>query len=163
MKRISGYVFVTILLLIIHTTLIRFLAIGGIAPDILLVLVAYIAVREGQIRATVAGFLIGILVDLISGSGGMLGLSALSMTLAGFVAGYFYNENKVLQNLGSYRFLIIIGAAALLHHTVYFLIFLQGSSLGVDAMILRYGIAAAVYTTALGLLPMFVYARRMGM
>jgi len=38
-------------------------------------------------------------VDLLSGADGMLGLSALAKTIAGFVAGYFYNENKTLQTL----------------------------------------------------------------
>jgi rod shape-determining protein MreD len=107
----------------------------------------------------VAGFLIGLAADLLAGDA-VLGLSSLAKTLAGFVAGYFYNENKTQHTLGSPRFLVIVAVAALLHNAVYFSIFLQGAGPGVVTTLLRYGLPAAAYTLAVGLLPMFAFARR---
>ncbi len=160
MARALRYIFISILLIIVQTTLMKFLSVRDIAPDILIVWIVYLAIREGQISATVAGFLIGVIVDLLAGQDGMLGLSALAKTVAGFVAGYFYNENKTVQTLGGYYLLIAVGIAALLHHTIYFIIFLQGTGLDVTSIMLQYGLAATVYTTAIALLPMFAFARK---
>jgi rod shape-determining protein MreD len=160
MARTAYLILLSLLLIAVHTVLVPFLAILDITPDILLLWVVYIAVREGQMPATAAGFLIGLVADLVAGDA-VLGLSSLSKTLAGFIAGYFHNENKTLQTLGSYTFLIIVALAALLHNTIYFTIFLQGTSPGVAVTLLRYGLPAAAYTVAVGLLPMFAFARRM--
>ena len=104
MTRIFKYLALALLCILVDTTLIKFLAIRTIVPDILLILIAYVAIREGQIAGTVAGFLTGLLIDLVSGQDGMLGLAAMSKTVAGFFAGYFYHENKTLQTLGSSMF-----------------------------------------------------------
>lgn len=160
MKRILGYLTFSIVFIILHTTLIKFFSIRDIVPDILIVCIGYVAIREGQVAGTISGFLIGLALDLLSGQDGMLGLSALSKTVAGFTAGYFYNENKVMQTLGSYVFIIVIGVSAFVHNILYFTIFLQGTTLGVWEMMLRYGIPATLYTAAVSLLPMFAFARK---
>jgi rod shape-determining protein MreD len=160
MRRISTYTLFSLLLVLLSTTLLRFLTIGDIAPDILLIWVVYIAIREGQIAGTVAGFLIGLAADLLSGTDGMIGLAALSKTVGGFLAGYFYNENKTLQTLGGYQFLIAVGVVSLVHNVIYFLIFLQGTELSWWRIIVSHGVPGTVYTVAAALLPMFVIARR---
>jgi rod shape-determining protein MreD len=160
MRRIGTYTLFSLLLVLLSTTLLRFLTIGDIAPDILLIWVVYIAIREGQMAGTVAGFLIGLAVDLLSGTDGMVGLAALSKTVGGFLAGYFYNENKTLQTLGGYQFLIAVGVVSLVHNVIYFLIFLQGTELSWWRIIVSYGVPGTVYTVAAALLPMFVIARR---
>lgn len=160
MRRIPFYIIGSLLLVVLQTTAMKFLAIGEVVPDIVVIWIVYIAVKEGQLSATVAGFLLGLVLDLMSGQDGMLGLSALAKTIAGFIAGYFYNENKTFQTLGGWRFISAIGVAALLHNVVYFIIFLQGTPIGLMAAILFYGIPAAVYTTVVGLLPMFVFSRK---
>ncbi len=160
MQRIGAYTLFSILLILLSTVLLRFLTIGDIAPDILLVWIVYIAIREGQIAGTAAGFLIGLAVDLLSGTDGMIGLAALSKTIGGFLAGYFYNENKTLQTLSGYQLLIAVGVVSLVHNVVYFLIFLQGTELSWLRIIVSYGLPSTVYTVAAALLPMFVIARR---
>ena len=150
----------TLLFVLLQTTLARYLAVAGLAPDLALIWVVYLALRRGQIAGTVAGFFAGLVLDLLSGNDGMLGLSALATTSGGFMAGYFYSENKTLQTLGSYRFILILLSAALVHNLIYFIIFLQGSGVHWWEAIFLYGVPAAVYTAAVGLLPMFIYARR---
>ena len=160
MRRVAPYTLVSLLLVLLSTTLLRFLTIRDLAPDILLVWIVYIAIREGQIAGTSAGFLIGLAVDLLSGGDGMVGLSALSKTVGGFLAGYFYNENKTMQTLGGYQFLIAVGVVSLVHNVIYFLIFLQGTESSPWRIILSYGMLGALYNIATGLLPMFVIARK---
>jgi rod shape-determining protein MreD len=98
-------------LLLLQTTFVPFLSISGFLPDLLLIWVVYIAVTRGQLEATVTGFAVGLLQDVIAIQ--FFGLTALAKTLAGFVGGYFFNENITEQTLGSYRFLLIIVLSSL--------------------------------------------------
>jgi len=160
MPRPAADILLSVLVLLLQTTLARFLVIQGIVPDLVLLWVITIAIRRGHIPATIAGFSLGLALDLISGPDGVLGLAALSKTVGGFLAGYFYNENKILQTMGGYQLLLITALVALIHNLLYFFVFLQGSGLGWVTMMGRYGIPAAVYTTAIAVLPMLAYARK---
>jgi rod shape-determining protein MreD len=160
MRRTAADIALTLLFILLQTTLARYLAIAGLSPDIALIWIVYLALRRGQIAGTVAGFCTGLVLDLLSGSDGMLGLAALAKTAAGFTAGYFFNENKTMQTLGSYRFILIIVSVALVHNLIYFIIFLQGSGVHWWQAIVLYGVPSAIYTAALGLIPTFVFARR---
>jgi rod shape-determining protein MreD len=160
MQRTVSYSFLSLLFLVFQTVLVKFLVIGEIVPDIILMWIVYIAIRDGQIPATTAGFFLGIIMDMLSGQDGMLGVAALSKTVAGFVAGYFHNENKTLQTLSSYEFLIAIAVASFVHNVIYFVIFLQGTTIGLSGAVFRYGVPTTLYTTALGLIPMFAFARK---
>ena len=79
-------------LLILQTTFIPFLSIAGFLPDLLLIWVVYVAVRYGQMEATITGFLVGLLQDAVSMQ--FFGLGALTKTIAGFSAGYFFNAES---------------------------------------------------------------------
>ena len=160
MRQSSGYILLSILFVLLQTTIARYLAIENIAPDLLLIWVVYLALREGQSTATTAGFFLGLLFDLISGKDGMLGLAALCKTVAGFAAGYFYNENKTLLTLASYRFLLIVLLVSVLQNTVYFIIYAQGSEISLLRAVFQVGLATAFYTTTWTLLPMFAFARK---
>jgi rod shape-determining protein MreD len=160
MQRIVLYTIASIIFIIVDATLVKFLAIADIVPDILLLWVVYIAIREGQIASTTAGFVIGLIVSLAGGATNMLGLTALAKTVAGFTAGYFYNENKTFQTLGGYQFLVAIALASLVHNIIYFIILLQGSGTSWSGSLMLYGIPTTLYTIAVGLMPMFAFARK---
>jgi len=147
-------------LVIAHTLLADLVALGGITPDLPLVAVVFIALRYGQIPGTLAGFGTGLAFDLLSSGDGVMGLSALAKTVAGFLAGYFYSETKAQQLLGGYEFVILVGATALVHNILYFVVLLQGTDIGWNLAILRYGIPSALYTAAAALIPMFIVSRR---
>jgi rod shape-determining protein MreD len=160
MRRLIPDILISLLVLAVQTTLMPFLAIRGIIPDLLLIWIVYLAVRRGQVTGMLAGFLLGFAMDILAGADGMLGLAALAKAVAGFVAGYFYNENKIQQTLGGTMFLVAVGLSALLHNILYFLIFLQGTSLSVGSMMVQYGLPATLYAVAFALLPMFAFARK---
>jgi rod shape-determining protein MreD len=149
---------VTVLLVILQTTLIPFLSVANIIPDIILIWVVITALQSGQISATVLGFAAGLFVDLLSGQ--FLGLSALSKTVVGFAAGYFYNDNKVNFTIARPRFLVIVALMSIVHNLIYFTVFVQGTDIGIVAAMLRFGLFATIYTTAAALLPWFVFTRK---
>jgi rod shape-determining protein MreD len=152
------YIGISILILLLQSTIVPFTSIGNIIPDIIVVWIVYLSIKLGQIPATIAGFTIGLMQDIIGGQ--FLGLGALSKTVAGFLAGYFYNENKIDQILGSYEFLVITAISAFAHNVIYFIILVQGSEIGVSTAVFGFGIYSTLYTLAIALLPLFLYSRK---
>ena len=152
------YLFVSFIIIMIQTEIISLVSLRGITPDLLTIWIVYIALQKGQIQATVWGFCVGLMFDLAVGN--FIGLSALSKTIVGFAAGYFYGENKATTILGSYRFVIIVLIVSFIHNAVYFTVFTFGSDISVMKAIFQLGLATTFYTGAVTLLPMFVFYRK---
>jgi len=100
------YFFVGLAILFIQITMVPLISIEKIAPDLVIIFVVYMALRNGQIVGTVAGFISGLLMDLTVDF--VPGLSALSKTVSGFISGYFYSEAKIEANIGTLRFFGIV-------------------------------------------------------
>ena len=64
-----------------------FLAVETVRPDFLVILVLYWAVKYGRTVGTLAGFLIGLIIDL-SGTASFFGLSPLIYSITGYLGGY---------------------------------------------------------------------------
>jgi rod shape-determining protein MreD len=156
--RYLRYGFISLLCILLQTKVMRLLTVDGITPDVLTIWIVYLALKEGQLSGTLWGFALGLLFDL--GTGGFVGLSALAKTIAGFSAGYFYNENKTHLTLASYRFLLIVLLVSVIQNTLYFVVYSQGSEVGLLRAVFEVGLATAFYTTTWTLLPMFAFARR---
>ncbi len=146
-----------LVLVVVQATFIPLLNINGVIPDLLLLWVVYNAIRRGQIEGVTAGFLVGLLQDLVTTQ--FFGLAALSKSIAGFVAGYFYNENKTGVTLGTYRYLLVVGLCAIVHNFVYYTIFLLGAETTDGLTVVTLALSASAYTMAVGSLPMFGFSR----
>jgi rod shape-determining protein MreD len=149
---------VALALLLLQTTFIPYLSIGGFLPDVFLIWVVYVAIRRGQLEATITGFVVGLLQDAISMQ--FFGLSALAKTIAGFAAGYFFNENSTEQTLGSYRFLTILLLSSFVHNIIYYGVFLQGIQDSVFTTMIEFSVFTGLYTVVLGVFPMFTFVRK---
>jgi rod shape-determining protein MreD len=147
-----------LVLLLLQTTFIPFLSMGGFLPDVLMIWVVYIAVTRGQLEATITGFAVGLLQDAVTIQ--FFGLSALTKTLAGFVAGYFFNENLTEQTLGSYRFLLITLLSSFVHNVLYYGIFLQGIQDALFTTMIEFSVAVSLYTALVSVFPMFTFVRK---
>lgn len=87
----------------------------GAVPDLLLVLVAAFSMRQLPQHAAVTGFLAGLLLDLAPPSDGLIGLSAFSLTVVGYVAATFRTDfNRSVA--GPLLFTGAAGAVAVLLH-----------------------------------------------
>lgn len=145
-------------LLLLQTTFLPFITLGGYLPDLFIIYLMYIALRRGQIEATISGFIVGLLQDIITTQ--FFGLAALSKTIAGFVAGYFFNENTAEQTLGSYRFVLLVALCSVVHNLMYFIIFFQGSGGFVLFSTIESTIGMTLYTCVISVLPMFFFSRK---
>lgn len=136
-----------ILAILIQTSYLEKIAIKGIRPDLVLILLVYISIAQGQIPGTVFGFLAGLLQDIYSPE--PLGLNALCKSIIGFVVGYGHG-GVVEENIFTRAFIIF--TATILHDLVYFLISSWESLQNYFSLISRYTIPAAAYTTLAGLI-----------
>ncbi len=143
------YIAVIILLVAVQKTLIWLIALSNynIAPDLVILMVIYVGIARGHIEGSIIGFLSGLMIDMLSGS--FLGLSALSYTLAGFIAGYFCIKERE-EFLKKYFLIGIVFLCALIGNSIYFLIFYQGSPITVFNIFLIYVLSTTTYTTIVG-------------
>ena len=70
---------------LLQTTVLGIVAVRGVTPDLLLVLLVFLALRRGSMSGQIAGFAGGLLEDLVSLA--PLGFHALLRTLVGFSSG----------------------------------------------------------------------------
>jgi len=148
---------IVLVLVVIQATFLPLLGINGIVPDVLILWVVYNGIRRGQIEGVTGGFLVGLLQDLVTTQ--FFGLAAFTKSVAGFVAGYFFNENKTALTLGTYRYLLIVGACSMAHNLLYYVIFLLGAEPSGGLTAVTLSLSTATYTVAVGSLLMFAFSR----
>ncbi len=137
-------------LIAVQLTLIPLVSIKGIIPDLVVIYVIIFSLRNGQLKGTFFGFLVGLFFDLFSG--GLLGSAMFAKTLAGFVAGYFYKEDDeedIFSN--SILFTSIIFIAALIDSFFYAFLGAGEVELNIISLIFTNGIFPATYTALIGL------------
>jgi rod shape-determining protein MreD len=144
------YIAVIILLVAVQKTLIWLIALSNynIAPDLVILMVIYVGIARGHIEGSILGFLSGLMMDSLS-DGSFLGLSALSYTVAGFIAGYFCIKERE-EFLKKYFLIGIVFLCALIGNSIFFLIFYQGSPISVFNIFLIYILSTTTYTTIVG-------------
>ena len=89
-KRISITAVIVFLAYIIQCSLVRYISLASIGPNILIIITAAYALMHGQITGMVVGFFLGILVDIQFG--GIIGLYAFIYMIAGFLCGIFHQH-----------------------------------------------------------------------
>ncbi|GAB1429676.1 hypothetical protein MASR2M18_05080 [Ignavibacteria bacterium] len=146
------YGMTSFLLAILHMSFLDLISVGGVAPDLLLLLTIWIAVSEGRMPGMTVGFLSGILLDVISDD--VLGTNALAKTMAGFIAGYFYSEKNSKTLPANYAFLGVTALSSFLHNCVYFFFYVRPTEINYFEFFLKYGLASTLYTTVAGIFPM---------
>ncbi len=147
-----------LLIVIIQVLASRFLSFGGAMPDLSVIFLAFIIITRGQFAAQIAGFLLGFALDVFSG--GTLGAHALSLTLAGFLMGYFYAEEMEKQRLRNWPFLLFVFAASVISNLVYYFFFTAGSGMKFTEYATSHGGLATVYTVVFAIIPMWYWSRR---
>ncbi len=130
------------------------LTVGGIKPDFVLILVLFVAILNGRVLGQLFGFGIGLLVDII-GMGSFLGLSALSKTVAGFLAGYFKNRRNRFNRLMYYALSLLI---ILIQFTIVYLINFKSVEISTQYLFLRYILPETIYTGLIFILLDYIFA-----
>jgi len=156
--RYLAYAVSALFLSVVHIVFLRFIAVSSVTPDLLFILTVWIALVEGQFTGMIAGFICGLLFDVVSTD--VPGSNALSKTIAGFVAGFFYKEGFAMTTIGSARFLLIASLAATVHNLVYYFLYVRPMETSFAMFFLKYGVATTLYTTVAAVFPMLIVNRR---
>ena len=101
---LATLIFVVVTLL--QTTLLDFIAVRGVVPDLVLILLVFLAVRRGSMNGQVVGFLGGVVEDIISIS--PLGFHSLVRVLIGFLTGMLHGI--IMLDLVFVPFFLIVGS-----------------------------------------------------
>ena len=97
MKRKIGELLIILFFYLIQVTFGRNIAIGGIMPNLLIILPVFFGFLHGSNEGMFIGFFAGCMYDLFFSS--LFGFAALVFVLSGFFAGVFfrkYEENEML-------------------------------------------------------------------
>lgn len=157
--RFVVYAIVALFLTLLNVVFVQLIAVEGVAPNLLLLMCVWVSLAEGQFAGMLFAFGIGMIFDIATSD--VIGQNGLAMTLAGFVAGYFYNESRTRTNLGTPRFIFITALASLLYFLVYFTLYIQPSEITFTNFAIKNILASTLYTTVFALIPMLIYARNM--
>lgn len=147
------------ILIIIQKSLVWLIAVTSfdVTPDLVIIGLVYIGIKEGKTYGSIAGFITGLTIDFISFS--FLGLMALSKATSGFISGFFCIENKIERYIGGYPFVIIVLFCSFVNNIIYYFIYFQGGNLQIIDVIVRYAIPTAVYTAIFAVIPV-IYEKR---
>ena len=125
---------------------------------LLLILCVWFTLSKGQLSGLIFAFLVGVFYDVISID--IIGTNALAKLTVALIAGWFYGENKVNRNLGTYRLIIIVLITSFFHNILYYFIHIEFSQISFFKIFFEYGIAISIYTSIIALIPMLMKFKR---
>ena len=128
---------------LLQCTLFKFISLGGIAPNLLIILTSAFGFMKGRTEGMFVGFFSGLMVDVLFGNG-IIGLYTLIYTYIGFFNGMF---NRMFFPDDVRLPIILITFSDLIYcFVVYVLTFLLRSRFDFGYYVLHIIIPEAVYT-----------------
>jgi rod shape-determining protein MreD len=151
-------VIVFIPVVLIQLTVIPFVSIQGVVPNLLLIAVVYFSISNGQIFGTVTGAAYGLIFDLISGN--LIGSNMLSLTVAGFMAGYFSGETRREKYLYTYSFTLVVLISALINAMIFSFFSVMDFNTNFLQALFNHALLPSIYTSAVSILVVVVPYKR---
>lgn len=143
----------TILVWLSQLLFIDLFTIGTIRPDFLLILVIYFSISNGRFIGTALGFLLGLLID-ISGAAIFFGLSPLTYTITGYLAG---NLKGLYNNISPIYFMIIWILILFFHFFIFCIVVYQDIWVINKSMFLARWMGTSGYTILFIVILQFFY------
>ena len=149
-------VFIPVVL--VQLTVIPFVSIQGVVPNLLLIAVVYFSILYGQTFGTVTGATYGLLFDLISGN--LVGSNMLSLTVAGFIAGYFSGETRQDKYLYTYSFTLVVLIGALVNAMIFSFFAVMDFNTNFLQALFNHALLPSIYTSIVSILVVVVPYKR---
>lgn len=146
------YIIIFIILLFIEKNLLQLISINEITPDLILIFVVIISLREKRITSTFIGFVSGLIQDVFTTS--FFGLSALTKLIIGFW-GNFFQQPKKKYNLLFYMttFFVLVFA----HELIYQIVFRLGSNIKFFRLFFYHAVPRMLYTLFLAAIVYLIF------
>ena len=94
---IIKYFILVFLVFIFQSWTSEFFSLGTIDPDFCVIVILYIAVRDGRLNGVFVGFFMGLIIDLSSGLNQYFGLTPLIYTITGYFCGFLKRQRNRLN------------------------------------------------------------------
>ena len=147
MKRKVAEIILILLFYLIQVTFGNAIGIGGITPNLLIILPVLFGFFKGRNEGMLVGFLSGVMYDLFFSS--LFGFSALVFIYIGYLAGIFYRRYVGTEIIFP---LIIVSAGDLIYEFLSYIgNFLLHNRLNVDFFLRRFIMPEVVYTLVVAL------------
>ncbi len=147
-----------LLAFIIQSTVVEHIAIRGIKPDFILIILIYVSLRSGSMIGVILGFSIGLLQDFY-GPPANLGLNALCKSLLGFGVGIgkegLYKDSMLVL-------MLTLVISYITHDIIYHIIDARFTLDAVVSWFVGVSLPSVFYTVVLSLLLIYVFAYRRG-
>jgi len=154
-KILSGAV-ILFVLIFFQSLLSDLVTLMGVKFDLAIVILVYIALTRGSTYGVVFGFLIGLLLDVLSPQ--TLGLGALVKCLIGFSVGSF-KDNLYLESFYSKAGVIFF---ALILNDFLYNIFASGVNASTLGILINHSLPSAFYTSIVGMFIFFALSKLQG-
>ncbi len=132
------------------------LKLWGAYPDVVLLYVAFVALRFGRVAGTSTGFLTGFLMDMLYGT---WGIHMFVKTLLGFVVGLFESEGSEGPRLGPGQIAVGTLGLALIHNGLFVVFLALAHSTRTPMLVWALWLGAAVYTTVVAVVWSLIQSR----
>lgn len=134
------------------------ISLAGVTPDILFILVCIIGFARGSTTGVIAGFIIGLIADLLGLT--PIGLSSLLFCVTGYLTGTF-DRNLFEEEVRTP--ILMLAVTALVYHiakAIFMTIFGMVESFGTT--LLQIALPGTLYTIVVGALVILLISRFMG-
>ena len=91
------YLILVFIVFIFQSWTSEFFSLGTVDPDFCVMVILYIAVRDGRLNGVFIGFFMGLFIDLSSGLNQYFGLTPLIYTITGYFCGFLKGQNNKLN------------------------------------------------------------------
>lgn len=126
------------------------LTLWGTWPDVVLLYVAYVALRRGRVAGAVAGFATGLAMDLLVNAS-TLGLHTVLKTLMGFVIGLFRSDQGEHLRLSPTQAFVGALVIAIVHNGLMTIILALEQSTRTPFLVFGLWLGSALYTAVVAL------------
>lgn len=156
-KRILGYLALAVAAIILQKFLDNYASVEGVSPQLIILVVVYISLREGQLFGMGSGFTIGLMNDLLATH--FIGYTSFVGVMAGFVAGFFFKESDVELAARSFSF-AWISAITLGITQLAALPIIASGELNYFYVFLKFTLGTTAYTSVIAMIIVFVNGRK---
>lgn len=154
--KIIFYAIWLFVLTVFQPTLIQWIGIFGISPNIFLVFVVAASFLQGKEEGAVCGFIFGLAFDMMTGR--MVGLSAIVFMYIALAAGVF--KERFYNGSGSVSVAVLTAAASGVYGFVYYIAYyMVWGDISLALALLRVIMPEVLYTTVTGFI-LFVPIRK---
>lgn len=156
-KKITAYVIIGLIAILLQKFLDSFASVESVSPQLVVLFVVYLALREGQLFGTSGGFVAGLVNDLLVTH--FIGFTSFVCVLAGFIAGFFYKESEVELAAKTLSFAWISAVALFIAELVALPIVASGE-LNYLYVFLKFTLGTTVYTSVIAMIIVFVNGKK---